>query len=1306
MEFEAAKHLIKTEAAAPALDTSADRDKCATCVPSCATHSFVEDAPLLETGVPRSHEVATAAGWTSKHVHRLSDCLDAPQSGWRLAIQAIALSSALGHCATGLVLANMVLMCMPYDSMPADDAAQLEMWSTVITWIFTVEMVVKVVGLGCTAYWADRWNVLDGSIVTLSIIEVIVVALLAGDGMNISFLRVLRMLRVLRVLRLMKSWRGMYRIVVTFIRAIPQMTNVMLLTIIVTFMFALLGMQLFGGIFNPETGYSLDFCMHDCADGLLPKPRYHFDSFAPAWVTIFILLTGEWVDAFTPAAAQLGPVVAAFYIGVVVVGKYLVLNLLIAVLVAEFAGDEDGMEDPRDNQPPAGSLESNGDGIGPDKQLLEVTDNGQVYPAWPSDYSLCIFSPVNPLRRLCRYLVSGMLFDGFITSLVIVSTACLALDSPRLDAESQLASFLKTADVYFTAAFLVEMLMKVVALGFACMPKAYLTSAWNQLDFAIVLISTLALLAENLPQLRPLKVLRVMRVLRPLRLVSRNAGMKLIITSLFKAMPGVSNVLACVLALQLIFAILGMQLYMGALASCSDAAAVTREDCNARGMQWANPSFGSFDDFGSAMRLLYIMSSGDDWDEPMFAMMGASKSGVAPVREDFSGGTVFAVSWMLIGYIFAINLFIGVVIDKFSRMQKEQDGSATMTPEQTQWAVTIKASMRAAATRTFSTPLEPMRKGIFDVVSSMAFDGFITAVIILNVVVMACDYEGIEEDASHLALYSGSMQVFVCIYYAECVMKMFAFGAGYFRDNWCRFDFFLVCTSLMDQFANELLAKFTPMPPTLLRVLRVIRILRILRLLKNAKQLRDLIVTMVLSFPSLLNVGGLLALITFMYSVLGLTLFTFVADSGEVSLEAGLTAERNFRSLASSALVLFQCLTADGWSSVMNDAMIDESSGLCSDELGTCGTIAAVPFFISFQICGTFIFVNLVVAVILENFRMMHNANSDLASVADLEAFAEAWAEFDPDATKYIHREQLVQLVLKLPPPLGIKGSFAREARARSLCYRLSLKQRLGRVSFQEVLKELIEKSYFFDNEQDESGFKQVAGEERSLPWGELPSPRLMQLQADSPAKSSWVMDKVTIGEVLAMQLIRSRLRTRLEEAKERLRAGAPTAARAPPPTVVAAAAAAAREPAPGDEKTLVEQPMPASTPREHEATRRAVSPARSPRPWSSRKKFGLFSSRQKRTSQMLHSPHGAHISCDKVSIIPAKTAQPAVPAVARHRPTQSRSATTPTRRRVRLRKSSDDGFREVFQITLACLFMSSCCALTLGGVLLIVLVY
>ena len=132
------------------------------------------------------------------------------------------------------------------------------------------------------------------------------------------------------------------------------------------------------------------------------------------------------------------------------------------------------------------------------------------------------------------------------------------------------------------------------------------------------------------------------------------------------------------------------------------------------------------------------------------------------------------------------------------------------------------------------------------------------------------------------------------------MLKLIALDWYYFVDNWCRFDFFLVVTSLLDQYGGELLVQYLPVPPMLLRILRIFRILRILRLLKGAKGVKDLIMTMVLSFPALLNVASLLGLIVFIYAVLGVNLFTFLAWGDSF------TEERNFVNIGNAFLLLFQ----------------------------------------------------------------------------------------------------------------------------------------------------------------------------------------------------------------------------------------------------------------------------------------------------------------------------------------------------------------------------------------------------------------
>ena len=75
-------------------------------------------------------------------------------------------------------------------------------------------------------------------------------------------------------------------------------------------------------------------------------------------------------------------------------------------------------------------------------------------------------------------------------------------------------------------------------------------------------------------------------------------------------------------------------------------------------------------------------------------------------------------------------------------------------------------------------------------------------------------------------------------------------------------------------------------------------------------------------------------------------------------------------------LLLLQCLTGDGWSTLMDDCLV--APPFCDPAKGECGSWIAVPFFCSFQVGGSFVILNLLVAVILENFSSLGNINSDL----------------------------------------------------------------------------------------------------------------------------------------------------------------------------------------------------------------------------------------------------------------------------------------------------------------------------------------
>ncbi|KOO32786.1 sodium channel protein type 9 subunit alpha [Chrysochromulina tobinii] len=1034
------------------------------------------------TLLPMPHSPGGETG--SKHCcTRLDggDCCDcSPASdegccGWRYTLRQAMLSSTLGNISTFFVVFNLFLMCLPYAGQSKAYENDVEMASSVVTWIFIIEMFLKLLSMGCSEYWGDSWNVLDGIIVSISIVEIVITVLLADTGVNISFLR---MLRLLRLLRLLKAWPGLYKIVMSFVKAIPQISNLCVLLFILMFIFALLGMQTFGG-----TAISED-------------SRWHFDYFYPAILTVFNIFTGGWVDAFQACSDEMGVLISTLYfVPALIIGFFIIMNLFVAILLEAFAGDEE---------------EEGGDEGGDDEKKLELdvatgaeaeTEVELIGPEPLEGVSLFCLGPANGFRQGCRWIAEHSIFDQFIILLIIASSVCLAIDVPRLDPDSELKAQLDRLNLIFTALFVLEMMLKIVAYGFLFTPKAYLKQGWNILDFFIVMISILGLLADIVPVFGKLKCLRILRVLRPLRLLARHPGMKILITSLIKTLPSVVEVFAVVFVFHVVFAIMGMQMFVGRFGACTDESIKVRAECYEPGSkhdpavlagatarlekmrmledaelptEWINPPYGSFDDWGQSMIILYIAATGDGWEAFMFAGMDATGVDMAPERNDFSAVAVFFLMWMLVGNFVSINLFVGSIVDNFTRIKKEDDGSATMTPEQTQWVNTIKGSSSEYANKAARKPRCDccgLRNRAFELVNSRAFEFFVMGVILTNTFGMTLDFWRVEEHPKYDEYYDGTMMCFTYFYYAEFLIKFFALGCHYFADGWCRFDFFLVSISAVDQFA-PLLLTVLPVPPTMLRVLRVMRVLRVLRLVKELKGLRDLVMTLVISVPALFNVGCLLGLVMFMYAVLGLNVFTYVQHSGAIS------ADRNFESFGNAMLLLFQCLTGDGWSEIMDDSMITEERGCdphpADGSPSDCGSKLALPYFMSFTVIGTFVMLNLVVAVILENFTSLGSVNPNLVSPDDIQDFKALWATFDPDANGLIPAKFLPALVKQLKPPIGIMGTpdGATNAKALRFCLSLGLTQSNGEVNFKIVLDALINKNYKAQNVDIEEDVK------------------------------------------------------------------------------------------------------------------------------------------------------------------------------------------------------------------------------------------
>merc|ERR1712185_647916 len=128
--------------------------------------------------------------------------------------------------------------------------------------------------------------------------------------------------------------------------------------------------------------------------------------------------------------------------------------------------------------------------------------------------------------------------------------------------------FIAILDIIFTIIFLYEMLVKIITFGFVFNGKdSYLTSsAWNRLDFIIVVVALLEM--GKVPMPPGVRAIRTIRVLRPIRMVARQKELRLVLDALLTSVPQVMNVMIVCVLFFLIFSVIFVNLYKGTFMGC------------------------------------------------------------------------------------------------------------------------------------------------------------------------------------------------------------------------------------------------------------------------------------------------------------------------------------------------------------------------------------------------------------------------------------------------------------------------------------------------------------------------------------------------------------------------------------------------------------------------------------------------------------------------------------------------------------------------------------------------------------------
>lgn len=119
------------------------------------------------------------------------------------------------------------------------------------------------------------------------------------------------------------------------------------------------------------------------------------------------------------------------------------------------------------------------------------------------------------------------------------------------------------AEKVFTYIFIVEFVIKIVAMGFIWHRNSYLRDPWNWLDFTVVCTGISELFTDGADT--GITALRALRVLRPLRSINAYPSMKRLIGTLLSSLPRLANVVVFILFIFFLFGILGVKLFQGVL---------------------------------------------------------------------------------------------------------------------------------------------------------------------------------------------------------------------------------------------------------------------------------------------------------------------------------------------------------------------------------------------------------------------------------------------------------------------------------------------------------------------------------------------------------------------------------------------------------------------------------------------------------------------------------------------------------------------------------------------------------------------
>ncbi|XP_054861255.1 voltage-dependent T-type calcium channel subunit alpha-1H isoform X2 [Amphiprion ocellaris] len=598
--------------------------------------------------------------------------LFSPESPFRVWCQAVISHKIFDHVVLVFIFLNCITIALERpDIQPhSTERVFLSVSNYVFTVIFLAEMTVKVVALGFCfgkqSYLQSSWNILDGLLVFVSLVDILVSLAYTGGNRILGILRVLRLLRTLRPLRVISRAPGLKLVVETLITSLRPIGNIVLICCAFFIVFGILGVQLFKGKFYHCEGLDTKNVTNksDClqANYRWIRRKYNFDNLIQALMSLFVLSCKDgWVNIMYDGLDAVGvdqqpvrnhnPWMLLYFISFLLIVSFFVLNMFVGVVVENFHKCRQDQEEEEAR-------------LREEKRLKMIEKKRRKAKQRPYYADYC------PLRLYIHTLCTSHYLDLFITFIICINVFTMSIE--HYNQPQYLEEVLKYCNYVFTIIFVIEALLKLVAFGI----HRFFKDRWNQLDIAIVALSIMGITLEELKMnaalpINPtiIRIMRVLRIARVLKLLKMATGMRALLDTVMQALPQVGNLGLLFMLLFFIYAALGVELF-GKL------------ECNDNNPCEGLSRHATFENFGMAFLTLFRVSTGDNWN-------GIMKDTLRECHPDDRHclsylplvSPIYFVTFVLMAQFVLVNVVVAVLMKHLEESNKEAKEDAEMDAE-------------------------------------------------------------------------------------------------------------------------------------------------------------------------------------------------------------------------------------------------------------------------------------------------------------------------------------------------------------------------------------------------------------------------------------------------------------------------------------------------------------------------------------------------------------------------------------------------------------------------------------------------